>query len=430
MSMSLSSHASPVLPFLPFRSLPHKPQLRCAAVSGNPLRKASSRKSGGALLGANHSDSENKAHAGQNGGLEVLYDDGFGDVSVKDYFDAARAINKPDGGAPRWFCPVECGAPIKGSPLLLFLPGADGVGMGLILHHKSLGKVFEVRCLHIPVNDRTPFEGLLKIVDNAVKNEFARSPHTPIYLVGESFGGCLALAVAACNPDIDLVLVLVNPATSFGKSQLQPIIPLLEALPRNLHATVPYFLSFIMGMLFISFWGKARKKGGKRLRWHNIDWCLDLHRDLAGTNLAPSVGKSELDSTMADTRRTTDNPEPTEENPDELITISRAGLQELVWEMVEAHARRAQPPPSMAPTANAPPVVPRPWPTEEIPLPRGSILQEEVPFPRVSIPREEVPLPRGSVHREERPIEADSWGLELGKHGVMNAKERLQLMDL
>lgn len=119
-------------------------------------------------------------------------------------------------------------------------------------------------------------------MDNAVKNEFARSPHTPIYLVGESFGGCLALAVAACNPDIDLVLVLVNPglfqhlifgvlavllmfngcyfflhsATSFGKSQLQPIIPLLEALPRNLHATVPYFLSFIMGMLFISFWQK------------------------------------------------------------------------------------------------------------------------------------------------------------------------------
>ncbi|XP_042373225.1 acyltransferase-like protein At1g54570, chloroplastic isoform X3 [Zingiber officinale] len=245
--MSLSSSGSSVLPFLPFPSLLHKPRLRCAAVSGNRLGEVSSRMLGGGRVGANHSDSENKAYAGQNGGLEALYDDGFGDVSVKDYFDAARAINKPDGGAPRWFCPVECGAPIKGSPLLLFLPGADGVGMGLILHHKSLGKVFEVRCLHIPVNDRTPFEGLLKIVDNAVKNEHSKFPHKPIYIVGESFGGCLALAAAACNPDIDLVLVLVNPATSFGKSQLQPIIPLLEALPRNLHATVPYFLSLIMG---------------------------------------------------------------------------------------------------------------------------------------------------------------------------------------
>ncbi|KAG6518969.1 hypothetical protein ZIOFF_022455 [Zingiber officinale] len=144
--MSLSSSGSPVLPFLPFPSLLHKPRLRCAAVSGNRLGEVSSRMLGGGRVGANHSDSENKAYAGQNGGLEALYDDGFGDVSVKDYFDASRAINKPDGGAPRWFCPVECGAPIKGSPLLLFLPGrwADGVGMGLILHHKSLGKASRI----------------------------------------------------------------------------------------------------------------------------------------------------------------------------------------------------------------------------------------------------------------------------------------------
>ncbi|XP_064947319.1 phytyl ester synthase 1, chloroplastic-like isoform X5 [Musa acuminata AAA Group] len=86
-----------------------------------------------------------------------------------------------------------------------------------------------------------------KFVENSVKNEHAMSPDKPIYLVGDSFGGCLALAVAARNPNIDLVLVLVNPATSFGKSQVQPLIPILEALPSNLHVTVPYLLSFIMG---------------------------------------------------------------------------------------------------------------------------------------------------------------------------------------
>lgn len=37
------------------------------------------------------------------------------------------------------------------------------------------------------------------------------SQDKPIYLVGHSFGGCLALAVAARNPDIDLILVLSNP---------------------------------------------------------------------------------------------------------------------------------------------------------------------------------------------------------------------------
>ncbi|XP_078168112.1 esterase/lipase/thioesterase family protein isoform X3 [Carex rostrata] len=179
--------------------------------------------------------------------LEVLYDDGFGSASVKDYFSAAKDIIRDDAEPPRWFSPVECGKPVSNAPLLLFLPGSDGVGMGLILHHKSLGKVFEVKCLHIPVKDRTSFEGLINIVEKCIKSEHSIRPSRPIYLVGDSFGGCLALAVAARNPTIDLVLVLVNPATSFDKSPLQPIFPLLENLPSELHATVPYILSFVMG---------------------------------------------------------------------------------------------------------------------------------------------------------------------------------------
>ncbi|BAD52915.1 esterase/lipase/thioesterase-like protein [Oryza sativa Japonica Group] len=180
--------------------------------------------------------------------VEALYDDGFGGVTVKDYFAAARAVSSDDGGPPRWFCPVDAGRPaVDNAPLLLFLPGTDGVGMGLILHHKSLGRVFEVRCLHIPVNDRTPFEGLLQIVENSIKYEHAMSPNRPIYLIGDSFGGCLALSVAARNPQIDLVLILINPATSFAKTPLQPILPVLEAMPSELHVTVPYLLSFVMG---------------------------------------------------------------------------------------------------------------------------------------------------------------------------------------
>uniref|UniRef100_A0A1D1ZH36 Acyltransferase-like protein At1g54570, chloroplastic n=1 Tax=Anthurium amnicola TaxID=1678845 RepID=A0A1D1ZH36_9ARAE len=180
-------------------------------------------------------------------GLCVLYEDGFGKASVKDYLDWSREMIRPDDGGPRWFCPLECGAPFKGSPLLLFLPGMDGVGLGLILHHKPLGKVFEVRCLHIPVYDRTPFEGLVKLVEDTVMYEHMMCRNRPIYLVGDSFGGCLALAVAARNPNIDLLLVLSNPATSFGKSQLQPLLPIMENLPNEFHIAVPYLLSFIMG---------------------------------------------------------------------------------------------------------------------------------------------------------------------------------------
>ncbi|XP_071932284.1 phytyl ester synthase 1, chloroplastic-like [Coffea arabica] len=84
-------------------------------------------------------------------------------------------------------------------------------------------------------------------VEETVRNQHASSPNKPIYLVGDSFGGCLALAVAARNPAIDLVLVLANPATSFNGSQLQSLLPFLEAIPNELHCTVPYLLIFVLG---------------------------------------------------------------------------------------------------------------------------------------------------------------------------------------
>ena len=52
---------------------------------------------------------------------------------------------------------------------------------------------------------------LVNLVERTVKSENCRTPKRPIYLVAESLGGCLALAVAARNPDIDLILVMANP---------------------------------------------------------------------------------------------------------------------------------------------------------------------------------------------------------------------------
>ncbi|XXG84148.1 hypothetical protein AAC387_Pa10g1731 [Persea americana] len=200
------------------------------------------------------SGGERKSHVQKPEGLlserlGLLYGDGYGTHSVADYLDGAREMVRPDGGPPRWFSPVECGSPIEGSPVLLFLPGIDGVGLGLTLHHIALGRVFEVRCMHIPIYDRTPFEGLLKFVEETVRFEHSVSPNKPIYLVGDTFGGCLALAVAARNRTIDLMLVLSNPATSFDKSPLKTFLPLLDAMPVELHMTVPYLLNLIIGDL-------------------------------------------------------------------------------------------------------------------------------------------------------------------------------------
>jgi len=56
----------------------------------------------------------------------------------------------------------------------------------------------------------------VKLVGEAVKLEHALFPNKPIYLVGDSFGGSLALAVAAHNPTVDLVLILSNPGDSIN----------------------------------------------------------------------------------------------------------------------------------------------------------------------------------------------------------------------
>uniref|UniRef100_A0A803MHJ3 Serine aminopeptidase S33 domain-containing protein n=1 Tax=Chenopodium quinoa TaxID=63459 RepID=A0A803MHJ3_CHEQI len=106
--------------------------------------------------------------------------------SWREYFELANLFIKSDGGGgrghgpPRWFSPSETGSRMHNSPLLLYLPE------------------------------------LVLLVEETVRSENLRSHEKPIYLVGESIGGCVALAVAARNPDIDLVLILANPGEPFN----------------------------------------------------------------------------------------------------------------------------------------------------------------------------------------------------------------------
>ncbi|KAL6204699.1 hypothetical protein ACLB2K_021966 [Fragaria x ananassa] len=61
-------------------------------------------------------------------------------VSLKNFTEQAKDLIKSDVGMPHWFSPLDCGQPLPGSPLLLFLPGIDGTGLGLIMHHQKLGE--------------------------------------------------------------------------------------------------------------------------------------------------------------------------------------------------------------------------------------------------------------------------------------------------
>lgn len=61
--------------------------------------------------------------------------------------------------------------------------------------------------------------------------------------LGESFGGVLALAVAAANPRLVDRVVLVNPATSFPRSPWPTIGPVLLATPPEAYGLLPYILA-------------------------------------------------------------------------------------------------------------------------------------------------------------------------------------------
>ncbi|OMO99367.1 Diacylglycerol acyltransferase [Corchorus olitorius] len=173
-----------------------------------------------------------------------------GKKSLNDYLEECKEfIRSNQSGPPRWFSPLDCSVSSPESPLLLFLPGIDGTGLGLIRHYHNLAKMFNIWCLHIPVKDRTPFPELVKLVERTIRSENYRSPKRPIYLVGESLGACLALTVAARNPEIDLVLILYNPATSFSKSVLQPLIPMLEIMPDQFPLNLTHLLSLATGSL-------------------------------------------------------------------------------------------------------------------------------------------------------------------------------------
>ncbi|MCU0567565.1 MAG: lysophospholipase [Oculatellaceae cyanobacterium Prado106] len=106
------------------------------------------------------------------------------------------------------------------APLLIYLPGMDGTGD---LFHRQIGSLtgwFDVRCLVIPVDDLRSWEELTAGVVSLVKQELQRYPRPAVYLLGESFGGCLALQVILQAPQLFDRLILSNPASAFNRHPL------------------------------------------------------------------------------------------------------------------------------------------------------------------------------------------------------------------
>ncbi len=125
------------------------------------------------------------------------------------------------------------------APLFVYLPGMDGTGELLRPQMTRLEQAFDVRRLSIPPDDLTDWEGLTARTTALIKAELGDEiPRRPMYLCGESFGGCLALKVVLLAPELSDRLILVNPASSFNR---HPWIQLGVQLTRMMpHPFYPY----------------------------------------------------------------------------------------------------------------------------------------------------------------------------------------------
>ncbi len=100
-------------------------------------------------------------------------------------------------------------------PLFIYLPGMDGSGQLLRTQTDGLEAGFDVRCLAIPRDDLTNWDELTSSVLKLIYTEIVNTPQRPVYLCGESFGGCLAQKVAIAAPHLFKCIILSNPASSF-----------------------------------------------------------------------------------------------------------------------------------------------------------------------------------------------------------------------
>jgi pimeloyl-ACP methyl ester carboxylesterase len=107
-------------------------------------------------------------------------------------------------------------------PLLVFVPGMDGTGNLYGKQADQLRHHFDIRCLTIARDDRHDWESLSDQLITLLQAEQYFCSR-PVYLCGESFGGCLALKVATKHPALIERLILINPASwGIGVSQWIP----------------------------------------------------------------------------------------------------------------------------------------------------------------------------------------------------------------
>ncbi len=167
-------------------------------------------------------------------------------------------------------------------PLFVYLPGMDGTGVLLTNQADELSQSFDLRCLSIPSNDLSDWNTLTSKTIDLIKQEIARSSSRPVYLCGESFGGCLALEVAVAAPHIVQRLILVNPASCFNQRPfLGWGVNLIPWIPDYIHRTSALgLLPFLAELSRIKLpERRALIEAMRLLPQKVVSWRLSLLRD-------------------------------------------------------------------------------------------------------------------------------------------------------
>ncbi|MEO1131705.1 MAG: alpha/beta fold hydrolase [Cyanobacteria bacterium J06639_1] len=131
---------------------------------------------------------------------------------------------------------------------LLYLPGMDATGKLFYRQRPALSSHFDVICLSLPP------AGALLSWDEMVDLALSHMPDRPVVVCGESFGGCWALALAACYPHRLAGLALVNPASSLARqSWLDGVSQWMSWLPEWVyHVSLPQSLNWLLNSARVS----------------------------------------------------------------------------------------------------------------------------------------------------------------------------------
>lgn len=154
----------------------------------------------------------------------------------------------------RWFNPITEFGPVAGStdkgnaPLLLYLPGIHGSALTPVVQFSELATVFEIQCLEFYGGDRSTLEEIQANVKARVRE--AKAKGREVYMVGESFGGIVALSLVMDDSDPAMMpdrVLLVNAASSFDRTLLGKLSPMLIKVPE------PFFSLTMVPVLFQLF---------------------------------------------------------------------------------------------------------------------------------------------------------------------------------